>query len=78
MPATRKKGPAEIHPDSWYRSGELTRFGLSYPTRWRLKQRGLVLKPVARTGGAVWFLGADIMGLLQAYAELHAAEGGDA
>lgn len=64
--------PREIHPEVLYRSSELTRFGLSHPTRWRLKrEHGIALKGI-RSGGSVFYEGSEIIRVLKERAALTA------
>ncbi|WP_425397474.1 hypothetical protein [Aeoliella sp.] len=70
MPRTLQ-GPREIHPNSLYRSSELTRFGLSHVTRWRLKKLGIEMEPI-RSGGSVFYEGSEIIRILKLRAELAA------
>lgn len=71
MPRTKATDlPREIHPDVLYRSSELTRFGLSHVTRWRLKrEHGIKLKGI-RSGGSVFYEGREIIRALKQRAEL--------
>ncbi|WP_425397454.1 hypothetical protein [Aeoliella sp.] len=67
-----KQLPREIHPEVLYRSSELTRFGLSHVTRWRLKRdHGISLKGI-RSGGSVFYEGSEIIRVLKERAALTA------
>jgi hypothetical protein len=60
-----KELPREIHPDVLYRSSELTRFGLSHATRWRLKKlHGIALNAI-RSGGSCFYEGREIIRVLK-------------
>ena len=60
-----KRLPREIHPDVLYRSCELSRFGLSHATRWRInREHGLKLTPI-RSGGSVFYEGREIIRVIK-------------
>lgn len=64
MPRT-KDLPREVHPDILYRASELTRFGLSAPTRWRLKrEHGIRIKGI-RSGSSVFYEGSEIIRVIK-------------
>lgn len=65
--------PREIHPEVLYRSSELTRFGLSHATRWRLNREHEIKLKGIRSGGSMFYEGSEIIRVLKERSRIQSA-----